>query len=113
MNHLALLAALVCTARECLAQDPVSALDGKAGIAAGEDNSYYAEASFAFPLGRRYGGQLDGLIGDQGRHRKGLGAQLFWRDPARRLFGANASYLEVGSIDVQRVGLAANFLRTL
>ena len=65
MNHLALLAALVCAARECLAQDPVSALDGKAGIAAGEDNWYYAEASFAFPLGRRYGGQLDGLIGDQ------------------------------------------------
>jgi hypothetical protein len=112
MNHLALLAALVCAARECLAQDPVSALDGKAGIAAGEDNSYYAEASFAFPLGRRYGGQLDGLIGDQDSTVKALAPNCFG-DPARGLFGANASYLEVGSIDVQRVGLAANFLRTL
>ena len=91
------------------AQDAVSGLNGKAGVAAGENNSSYAEGSLAFPIGRRYGGQIDGVIGDQDASVKGLGAQLFWRDPTRGLLGITGSYLEAGSVGVKRAGLAGEW----
>lgn len=64
--------------------------------------------SVAFPLGHRFGLQLDGMAASvAGGFAAGVGGHAFWRDPSRALLGvyAGATYLSrAGGIVVGRVG---------
>ena len=74
----------------------VSALNGKIGVFGGgitSDFTLGATGSLAFPLSDHWGGQVDGLLGSAGSGVfYGVGGHLFWRDPAKGLIGAYASY---------------------
>jgi hypothetical protein len=75
----------------------VSGLNGKLEAFGGEfaDESLAAVAgSISFPLARRYGVQIDGLVGSSGGDNiAGVGAHLFWRDPARGLAGVYGDHV--------------------
>ncbi|MFY9210682.1 MAG: hypothetical protein WAO69_06110, partial [Aestuariivita sp.] len=58
--------------------------------------------SVTFPVGVRYGFQIDGALGkDGGDELAGLGGHLFWRDPSVAMVG-----LIFGTVDINRDGAA-------
>ncbi len=75
----------------------VSATNAKAGAFLGTiDNDFTVggTGSIAFPLSGPWGGQVDGMLGTAGGGTfYGVGGHLFWRDPAKGLIGATASYV--------------------
>ena len=101
--------ALVLSAQSLSAEEAklpaVSGVNAKFGAAFGAINGEatgVAEGSVSFPVGRKFGVQIDGLAG--GAEKGGLfggGAHLFWRDPAKGLFGAYAGVVKskLGGVD--------------
>jgi hypothetical protein len=106
----------------------VSAINGKIGLFAGslsEGDAYGLSGALTFPLGHQLGVQFDGMIGEADDDRfHGVGAHLFWRDPAHGLVGLYASHvswdvpsttaaatdleggvIDIGGADVGKVGL--------
>jgi hypothetical protein len=75
----------------------VSAVNGKLAIFGGDLSDGHevgVSGALTLPLGHRFGMQLDGMFGsadDESFY--GVGAHLFWRDPARALFGIYASHV--------------------
>lgn len=66
--------------------------------------------SFTVPLGTRFGVQGDvagGRIG--GEPALAGGGHLFWRDPAVALAGVTAARLRLNDLDINRVGLEAEY----
>lgn len=71
----------------------VNAKIGSFGASISDQGAGGGFVGVALPLGQRFGAQLDGVVGtSQGGHAfRGAGGHLFWRDPARALFGIYAS----------------------
>lgn len=66
--------------------------------------------SAAFPLGTRYGIQLDGLAGEINPDDiHGLGLHAFWRDSNIGLLGLTASNVEVDQTSANRVGIEGEY----
>jgi len=113
------LAALPADAQEAL--PAVDGLSGKlmlsGGTGNGKDDSWAGlEGAVTFPLGHRFGMQLDlaggGLDGpsDGKSAFYGGGAHLFWRDPSEGMVGIEASHAhldDLGGVDLYSAGVEA------
>ena len=79
------------------ARPAVSAINGKVAVFGGDlsdGHEFGVSGALTLPLEQRLGMQLDGMIGSADDERfYGIGAHLFWRDPARALFGIYASHV--------------------
>lgn len=120
---LALLAAAVSLGTApARSQDSLPAVDGISsklsigGATADGDTSTGVEGALTFPLGHRFGMQLDlgaGRMetpyeGHSGYH--GGGAHLFWRDPSKGMIGIEAGYARLdayGGVETYSAGVEA------
>lgn len=117
-----LAAAMSLNAAPALSQDSLPAVDGISsklsfgGATADGDTATGVEGAITFPLGHRFGMQLDlgaGSMempyeGHSGYH--GGGAHLFWRDPTRGMIGIEAGYARLdayGGVDTYSAGVEA------
>lgn len=73
-----------------------------------DDASVFGTGAFTFPLGHRFGAQLDGVVGlsDDDFTVQGAG-HLFWRDPSFALFGAYGSWTYADDFGGVDLGIAA------
>jgi hypothetical protein len=89
----------------------VSEINGKLESFGGEYASESLGAvagSISIPLDRRYGLQLDGLAGSSGGDSIfGIGAHLFWRDPAIGLLGVYGDHVHWEAFGGQQVSRLA------
>jgi hypothetical protein len=81
----------------------VSGPNGKIGVftgSVGDDFTLGAAGSLAIPLTQQWGAQVDGMVGSaDSASFYGIGGHLFWRDPARGLFGLTASWVGWDAVD--------------
>lgn len=79
-----------------------SNVDGKKSVS--------ASGSMAFPIGKRFGGQVEvtgqNTVGD---FMRGIGGHLFWRDPETSLFGLTAANVDNDDFDLTRLGVESEF----
>ncbi len=69
---------------------------GSFGASFADEGAGGVFVGLALPLGHSFGVQIDGLVGtaEGGNAFHGVGGHLFWRDPARALFGIYASHVQ-------------------
>ena len=92
----------------------VSGLNGKLSAFGGsQDDGVYAATgalygvagSLTMPIGHDFGLQFDGMVGSgKGAAFYGVGGHLFWRDPAKGLFGFYGSYVNWETSGDQSLG---------
>lgn len=98
---MAVLTGLTLAGQASAQQPAVSAVNGKASILGGwvDDRATgRVDGSLTVPIGTSFGVQADargGIEGSKGVW--GVGGHLFWRDPARALFGLNVNWSERGN----------------
>jgi len=104
---------LVVLSVSALADMPaVSAPNGKVDVNTGNYDGTTGGAlvngSFSLPLTHAYGLQVDGAAGEMiHENYNGLGAHLFWRNPAQGLVGVIASTNDLHGVDLSRIGAEA------
>nr|VFJ64958.1 MAG: hypothetical protein BECKDK2373B_GA0170837_11432 [Candidatus Kentron sp. DK] len=70
------------------------------------------DGSFTFPIGERYGAQIDGVIGESGGDTlKGIGAQGFWRKPEQGLIGVFGSHTALEDLELNRFGASGELYK--
>ncbi|MCD0503359.1 hypothetical protein [Bordetella petrii] len=98
------------------AVDGLSGKLGASGSTADGNTSVGVEGAITFPLGHRFGMQLDLGAGrietsqDGNSGYQGAGAHFFWRDPSKGMIGIEAGYAHVdayGGVDTYTVGVEA------
>lgn len=88
---------------------------GSFGASLADESAGGAFIGVALPLGHSFGAQIDGMVGTAqgGNAFHGIGGHLFWRDPARALFGIYAGHVQwdadsvtggSGRVEVNKVG---------
>lgn len=95
----------------------ISAFNGKIGFGAGlaKDDArkgarFDGEASLSIPIDCSFGLQLDGALGSLDSVKTGGGAvHAFTRDPNSYLLGAYGDFSRVGSNDIWRAGIEAEY----
>lgn len=89
-----IIAGLLALCGDGFAERAVSGPNGKAAVFGGDmngDDGVNVDGSFSFPVGDRFGVQLDGIYtGVSDRDFYGAGGHFFWRKPSVGLFGATA-----------------------
>lgn len=88
----------------------VSAMNAKVSVEGGsyDGSGAVAHGVFTMPLGHAFGLQVDGAAGHlKDSAYNGVGAHLFWRDPAKGLVGAIASHQSLKNVDMERYGIEA------
>ncbi|TAN72317.1 MAG: hypothetical protein EPN20_03780 [Magnetospirillum sp.] len=113
--------ALLVAAAVAFAPDPaqaddlpaVSGLNGKVDLSGasldGEDFNA-ASGSVAVPVGRAFGLQADGMVGDYSAVNVwAVGGHAFWRDPGLGLAGLVGSVTDVGTTKIYRYGIEGEY----
>ncbi len=106
-------AAFSIASMQAVAADAVSATNGKLEAIVGHvngDEVKAAEGSLSIPVSKRFGVQLDGLIGDMNTDNvHGVGLHAFWRNPAKGLVGVTTSHVENDGFSMERTGVEAEY----
>nr|VFJ67946.1 MAG: hypothetical protein BECKFW1821C_GA0114237_101323 [Candidatus Kentron sp. FW] len=86
----------------------VSAPNAKLAIAGGGGDSggkVVGDGSVTFPIGERYGAQIDAMLGEEGSNTVwGVAGQGFWRRPEQGLIGVFGGHAKLDDEEVNRVG---------